>query len=410
MCDDSPNYALQKVLVVTQTSTIFDSVVQVNIGKSTNPSWEAPRSYKVPFLLTPALNILVNTIPAMQHLHTIRLNNIFLSGVYLYTILFSAHLIHLILDTIQLPEMSTFPPTKLRKLTLTRVICSWETAQPLIAQLATSLEYLELQWCTFLDPFQLQLPSFPCLQELRYHQYYTHSMFPDNDQLNELLRLWSQVTHLHLNGNSKEPVTACRKSLQYLDTNIRMLSDYIFGTEPFPRLMHLSLEIPEAADYPPTLSSFIRDHFPTITSFHLSIPWAFRNRAMVMARFQHNVQALKLVINIRQWIDDEEDGETDSCFPVEVPDDQLHRAMLPTSLEALTLDIIQSHGELERGATRCIRWVFDHVVPFMTGSGGTGLKSISLLVSQPKSRLVERERLLSRQWVKAPDDVWHLLR
>ena len=413
MCDYSPDYALQKALIVTQTSTIFDRVVQVNIGKSTNSLKDFTRSYTVPYLLTPALNTLVNAFPAMQHFHTIQLSDIFLSRVYLYTILSSPHLIHLILDTVQLPEISTFPPTKLRKLTLKMMICSWETVQPLIAQLATSLEYLELRHCTFLAPYRLQLPSFPCLQELRHHHYSYQSTFSDQAQLNELFRLGSPVTHLHVTGKFRNgPVAACQKSLQYLSTNICMLSDHIFGTESFPRLMHLSLRIfqfTNPAHYPPTPSSFIRDHFPTITSLHLSIPWALRNRAMVMARFQHNLQALKLVIDIGYRIDDEESGEADSCFPVEVPNDQLHRAMLPATLENLTLDIIQNRGELEWGATRCSGWVFDDVVPPATGLDGTGLKSISLLVSHPKKRVVKRERVLSRQWVKVPDNSWQLL-
>ena len=404
MRDDSPKYALRKALVVTRTSTILDSVAEVNIGASTDSYWDIARSYKLPYLLTPALYTLVNAIPAMQHLHTIRLSNIFLSRVYLYTILSSPHLIHLILDTVQLPKMSTFPPTKLRKLTLAMMTCSWGSIQPLIAQLATSLEYLELHWCEFLPSSQLQLPSFPCLQELRHHQYYTRSMFPDKDQLNELLRLGSQVTHLHVTGHSNEPVTACRKSLQYLYTSIWVLSDHNFGTEPFPRLIHLSLRIFQSADTANHLlipSSFIRNHFPAITSLHLSIPWAFRNCAMAMARSQHNVQALKLVV-----------VGMDCYFPVDVLNDQLHQAnqaKWPAALQTLTLEAVQFRGELERGATRCSRWVFDNVVPPVTGLGGAGLKSIGLSLSQPTSRSAGRERVLSRQWVRAPNDVWQLL-
>ena len=409
MCDYSPKYALQKALVVTRTSTILDSVVEVNMGDSTDSYWDTPRSYKVPYLLTPALYILVNAIPAMQHLHTIRLSSIFLSRMYLYTILSSPHLIHLILETVQLPKMSTFPPTKLRKLTLAMMRCSWGSIQPLIAELSTLLESLELHWCEFLPPSQLQLPSFPCLREIRHHQYYTRSMFPDRDQLNEILRLGSQVTHLHVTGNSNEPVTACRKSLQYLSTSVWMLSDHNFGSEPFPRLMHLSLRVFQSADTADHLlipSSFIRNHFPAITSLHLSIPWAFRNCAMAMARSQHNVQALKLIV---VGIDYAESGEMDCCFPVDVPNNPLHQAKLPATLQSLTLEAVQFRGELERGATRCSRWVFDNVIPPVTGLGGTGLKSIGLLLSQPKSGSVERERVLSRQWVRAPNDGWQIL-
>ena len=408
MRDDSPKYALRKAVVVTRTSTILDSLVEVNIGKSTNPYRDILRSYKVPYLLTPALYTLVNAIPAMQHLHTIRLSNIFLSTVYLYTILSSPYLIHLILETVQLPKMSTFPPPTLCKLTLRVMRYPWESVQPLISQLATSLEYLELHCCTFWHPSQLQLPSFPCLQELRHHQYYAQSTFPDKSQLNELLRLGSQVTHLHVTGHN-EPVTACRKRLQYLSTSFWMLSDDIFGTEPFLRLMHLSLRVIQSADAANHLlipSSFICDHFPVITSLHLTIPWTIRNCAMAMARSQHNVRALKLIF---VGIDYAESGEMDCCFPVEVPDDQLYQTKLPAALQALTLKAVQQYGELERGATLCIQWVLENVLPPVTGLGGIGLKSISLLVSQPKSRTIERERVLSRQWVRAPNGGWQVL-
>ena len=146
--------------------------------------------------------------------------------------------------------------------------CSWGSIQPLIAELSTSLEYLELHWCEFLPPSQLPLPSFPCLREIRHQQYYTRGMLSDRGQLNELLRLGSQVTHLHVTGFSNEPVTACRKSLQYLSISAGMLSDHNFGTEPFPRLMHLSLRVfqsADTADHLLILSSFIRNHFPAIT-------------------------------------------------------------------------------------------------------------------------------------------------
>ena len=410
MRDDSPMYALQKALVVTRTSTILDNVVEVNIGKSTNLYKDFIGSYKVPFLLSPAFNTLVNAIPAMKHLHTIRLSNIFLSNMYLYTILSSPHLVHLILTTVQLPKISTLPPPKLRKLTLATMRCSWNSIQPLIAQLATSVEYLALIGCRILPPSQIQLPSLPCLQELRHHQLHTQNTFPDKNQLNELLRLGSQVTRLHVSGH--ESVTACQKSLQYLSTSGSTLSDLTFGTEPFPRLMHLTLSVFQSARTPNhllALPSFIRDHFPKITSLHLSMLWALRNYAMVMVRSQHNVQVLRLITSIEDGIDGEESGETNSCFPVEVPNDQPHQAMWPAALQTLNLEAVQYHGELERGATQCIQWVFNDVIPSVTGLGGTGLKSISVVISQPKSRSVERERVLLRQWVRAPNDVWQVL-
>jgi hypothetical protein len=271
--DYSPKYALRKALVVTRTSAILDSVVEVNIGKSTKPHRDFLGSFKFPYLLTPTLYTLVNAIPSMRQLHTIQLNNIILSRTYLHTILSTPYLIHLILGTVQLPKISTFPPTKLRKLTLTMMF-SWETVQPLISQLATTLEYLELQRCEFLPPFQLNLPSFPCLQELRLQQDRSWSTFPDITDLNELLRLGSQVTHLHVTGHSfSEPITACHRSLQYLYTTVWMLLERIFGTEPFRRLIHLSLELADYADtlhYSPTPSQ------PSIFPYHGDfeiMPW-----------------------------------------------------------------------------------------------------------------------------------------
>jgi hypothetical protein len=404
--DDSPKYALRRALVVTRTSTILDSVVEVNIGMATDAYRGYLSSHKVPYLLTPTVFTLVNAIPAMRQLHTIRLNNIILSKMYLHTILSAPYPTHLILIAVQLPKIIVFPPTKLRKLTLT-MMSSWETVQPLISQLATSLEYLELKWCEFLPPFQLNLPSFPCLQELRHHTYIIRSTFPDKSQLNELLRLGSQVTHLHVSGHLRdEPVTACQETLQYLSTSFWMLSEDIFGTKPFPRLMYLSLKFSAYIDRADLLfihSSFIRDHFPTITSLELSIPCVFRNRAMVMARSQHKLQALKLIMYIQDWVEPA-DEEMDPFFPVGVPNDPLHRAMSPAPLQTLNLDV-QLHGELEWNATRCIQWVFDDVVP----SGGAGLKRISLLVSRSKSGSVEKERVLSRQWVKAPNSDWRNL-
>jgi hypothetical protein len=412
MCDDSPKYSLRKVLVVTRTSAILDSVVEVNIGKSTDATRDFLGPFKVPFRLTPTFFTLVNAIPSMRQLHTIQLNNIILSGMYLHTIISAPYPIHLILNTVQLPKMRTFPPTRLRKLTLT-MRSSWKTVQPLIAQLATSLEYLELKWCEFQPTSQLQLPSFPRLRELRHHQHVIRSTFPDKRQLNELLRLGSQVTHLHVSGHfDSEPVTACQESLQYLHTSIWMLSDLIFGTEPFPRLMYLSLiffEYADRANHPPTRSSFIRDHFPTITSLDLSIQWEFRNHAMVMARSQHNVQALKLLIHAQDGVDNKGSWKVDCCFPVEAPNGQLHQAMLPAALQTLKLEVVQFHDDLEQSARRCSRWVFDDIVPPATGFGGAGLSGIHLLVSQPKSKSVARGRVLSSQWVKGPNGIWQKL-
>jgi hypothetical protein len=406
MCDYSPKYALRKALVVTRTSTIHGSVVEVNIGKSADTAKDFLGIYPVPFLLTPALFTLLNALPAMRRLHTIQLNSIILSRAYLCAILSTPYPIHLILNHVRLPKISKFLPTILRKLTLTMMF-SWETVQPLISHLATSLEYLELERCDFLFPLHVQLPSFPCLRELRHHQNGSWSTFRDTNHLNQLLRLGSQVTHLHVTGHfENEPVTACRESLQYLHTSISMLSEHIFGTEPFPRLTHLSLifsEYADTADPLPRASSFIRDHFPTITSLHLSIPWVFQNHAMVLAWSLHNPRALKPVTYIRAGIKYE---AVTSCFPAEV---QPHQAKLPMALQTLEQEVAQFHDELERASTLCSRWVFDGIVLPLTGLGGTGLKSVRLSVSQRKTRAVERERVFSRQWVKTPNDGWQML-
>ena len=413
MRDDPPKYALRKALMVAWTSTNLDSVVEVNIGKSTDIFKDYLGPYKVPYLLTPALYTLINAIPSMRQLRTIQLNNIILSKMYLRAILSAPHPIHLILDTVQLPKISSFRPATLRKLTLT-MMSSWENVQPFVAQLATSLEYLELKSCKFPHRLQLQLPSFPCLQEMRYHQHYTRSNVPGVSELSQVLRLAPQVTRLYVTGRfHKEPLTACRESLQYLFISSCMLSEYMFGSKPFPRLKHLSL-----TDYeffcranrprprPPLPSSFILDHFPMITSLTISMLWKYRNHAMETAQSQHRLKALKLDIIIRDEI---EDHEIDPYFPVEAPNDQPHRTMLPAALQTLKLEVTQYdvHDKLERSAARCSRWVCDDVIPSVTGLGGPALKSIDLLVSLRKGRPTAREQVLSRQWVKVPNGDWH---
>ena len=409
MCGDSPKYALRKALVVTRTSTILDSVVEVNIGRLISTYKDLRSSFKVPYLLTPTLFKLVNAIPAMRQLHTIHVNNIILSRIYLHTILSSPHLIHLILEAVQMPRISTLPPAKIRKLTL-KAMSSWETVQPLISQLATSLEYLSLQGCEFRTLSQdLQLPSLPCLQELHHHQVYSRRTFSDNGQLNELLRLGSQLTHLLVTGQTYyDPVTACRNSLQHLSINDRMLTEEIFGIVPFPRLMHLSLrqlQFSDAVKNPLKRSLFIRDHFPRITSLHFHIPWFFRNYAMAIARSQHNVQTLTLAINTEGGIEYEENVMICSLYQVEIPN-ELHQAMSPTTLHTFKLEVTQDNFELERSAARCTQWVHDDIIPPVMGLGGPGLTSIDISVSKPKIGSIVRERVLLRRWVKVAHDGW----
>ena len=412
MCGDSPKYALRKALVVTRTSTILDSVAEVSIGRTINAYKDSRSPYKVPYLLAPTLSTLVKAIPAMRHLHSIHLNNIILSRKYLYAILSSPCLIHLTLRAVQMPKLSTFPPTKLCKLSLT-AMTSWETVQPFISQLATSIEYLSLQGCEFRAIPQLQLPSFPSLRELHLHQLYNAKTFPDNSQLNELLRLGSQLTHLLLTGQFEyEPITACQNSLQHLSINDVMLSDQIIGTIPFPRLMHLTIRILRfsyAVKHPLRRSLFIRDHFPKITSLELHIPWFFRNNAVAIARSQHNVHTLKLVNETEVGIEYEEDVKICFCCRVETPHDELHQAMSPTALQTLKLEVTQFHGGLEGSAARCTRWIYNDIILFATGLGGPGLMSIDMSVSKPDIGSIVRERVHSRRWVKGADDDWQVV-
>ena len=190
-----------------------------------------------------------------------------------------------------------------------------------------------------------------------------------------------------------------------------MLSEHIFGTEPFPRLMQLSLSFSQFSDtlnLLPIYSSFIRGHFPRITSLHLEVPWLDRNDAIMMALSQHNLQMLKLIINTACGIE-YETRKARSRFPLGVSNDQLHPAILPVALQTLELEVLQVYGEAERSAMWCTQWVFGQVAPFVTGWGGTGLKSIGMWVSRPKSMSVERERVLWGRWIKVSNDGWQML-
>src|SRR5258706_6395211 len=124
-------------------------------------------------------------------------------------IISSPHLTHLILDAIYLPEINTFPPPlwppKLRKLTLMEMH-SWDALEPLIALVATSLEYLEFHCCdfNFQSQHQFHLPSLSCLDELRHYQ--RHCFHFDNEiMLSELLQLGPRVTQLHIFGQLNYP-------------------------------------------------------------------------------------------------------------------------------------------------------------------------------------------------------------
>jgi len=229
---ESRNNALQKALTITRTPTILDSVVTVNITAS------RPR-HKTQYLSSPTLFTLFKAIPAMPQLRTVHLLGIFLEETYLCCILSSPCLTHLILDVVQMSNISKLPPPpqNLRKLTI-KMMNPWEAIEPLIAQLATSLEYLELKWCIFLPPRRVQLPYFPRLRELCHHPKPRHNH--DNEALlKELIHLVPQITHLHLYGRVHyRHITAFPKSLRHLSIDEDTLTKQTFVC---PQLMSLSL-------------------------------------------------------------------------------------------------------------------------------------------------------------------------
>src|SRR5258706_4294669 len=163
-------YSHRKALAITRIATFLDSVVELKIGEG------ARCLFQVQYLFSPALFTLVKALPAMRQLHTLQLSKIFLPETYLYCILSSPHLTHLILCAIQMPKISKIPSPnlKLRKLTL-KFMVSWDAVRPLIVHLAASLEYLEFRFCGsgFGSRNRPQLPSFPSLRELRHQQHYS---------------------------------------------------------------------------------------------------------------------------------------------------------------------------------------------------------------------------------------------
>ena len=405
MLDGPRRHVLQKALAVTRISTILDSVVEVNIEEKIilqNFRWV----HKIPYLFSPVLFTLVNAVPAMQQLHTIRVSVIPLPRTYLYGILSSPYLTHLILDAIQLPKINKPPlsPPRLRKLTI-MAMYSWEAIEPLIAQLATSLEYLELQGCGFRAPGPLQLPPFPHLRELCYDQNY----FPLVDNMTVLGALFhvSQVTHLRLSGYvALLRIDAPLKSLQHLSVEDTMLRGGVFGTNPFPQLVSLSIRCyqPWGSNYHITLSSSLRKHFPGITSLHLDIPWSLRNFAVALARAHHNVQALELSIVTAHGLDWEE--RKLRVYEVDISTDYFGNGMLPAVLQRIRLGV-QTFHQLEDSVSVCTRWIGNNIPPSATGLGGSGLKCIDVSFVQPEDG-TGRERVISKRWIKSPNDDWQL--
>ena len=386
----------KKALAIARIATFLDSVVELEIG-------EKPRYlFQFQYLFSSTLFTLLRALPAMRQLHTMHLSSIFLLETDLYCILSSPHLTHLRLYAIQMPKMSRFPPPNpnLRKLTLMSMV-SWDV-RPLLVHLAASLEYLELRSAkpNFWYRSQLQLPFFPSLRELHHLQY----DYGNEAMLDELFQV-SQVTHLHLSGTfNSSRIAAFPKSLQHLSTEHEMLSQQTLGTTPMAQLISLSIRVSVYWDMIrplPTLSAFVGDHFPGVTSLHLDIPWSLLNVALVVARSQHNVRAVELSISIDGRPDSE--GEWDLCHVR-----TYHRNnMLPGVLQSLRLDVFQDYGELEPSLAQLTRWIDDDVVHPVTGLGGSDLKSIDVSFILHK-RGLGRERRIWKRWAKLSDGVWRI--
>ena len=98
-----------------------------------------------------------------------------------------------------------------------------------------------------------------------------------------------------------------------------------------------------------------------------------------------------------------------SCYPVEIPHDELHQTMSPTALQTLELEVTQYRNELEGSVARCTRWVYDDIIPAATGLGGPGLTCIDMSVAKPQIGPRMWERVLSRRLVKVADDGWQIV-
>lgn len=115
---------------------------------------------------------------------------------------------------------------------------SWDAVEPLISQLSTSLEYLEVHWCTFWGLRDLQLPPLPRLRELRHHQMSERRTFTDRSGF---FYLGPQISLLHLSGHSFQTrVAPFPKSLRHLFVE-GVLTENVFGAEPLPWLIALSI-------------------------------------------------------------------------------------------------------------------------------------------------------------------------
>ena len=226
--------------------------------------------------------------------------------------------------------------------------------------------------------------------------------------LNELFHV-SQITHLHLSGTLDRghiPVAAFPRSLQHLSTEDGILTQQVLGATPLTQLISLSIRRSQQWEMRTHLeiSAFVCNHSPSITSLHLHIRWSLRNIALVMARSQHNVRVLELSIRTNQGIDLREGWPR---HQVEILDDHLRNNVLPGALQSLRLDVVQTHGGLERSLTRCSQWINNDILHPVTGLGGSDLKSIDASFVQREGGS-ERERRIWKRWAKSPDGDWRM--
>jgi hypothetical protein len=75
-----------------------------------------------------------------------------------------------------------------------------------------------------------------------------------------------------------------------------------------------------------------------IIPLHLEIPSSLRNCDLVMARSQHNVQALELFVNAESSLNREEKEKEKA----EVPADYLHEATCVAALQSLKPGVVQT--------------------------------------------------------------------
>lgn len=180
-----------------------------------------------------------------------------------------------------------------------------------------------------------------------------------------------------------------------------MLTEQNFGGHPLPQLISLSIGCYRTWRNDVTISFFIRDHFPGITSLCLHIPWSLRNTALEIARSQRNVQALELSITtlFGPWID--------SRSKISTLEIHLRNTTFPAALQSLKLNVVQVSGHLEWSVAPCAQWINDDILPPVTGLGGPDLKSVEISFVQLEGWFGP-ERESWRRWVKSRNEDWQI--